>query len=146
VVHVTGDSHGEPFHALAETPSVVGFDEQVDVVGLHAVVHDAKKAPLCLVKLGDNTVKERLAAQTRQPAANPDGDVQRLVSAVGRSAPVRNPGAPTARFAPRTPAPATPGIPKRKLDLGCHLNRLTFFERTRNALASDSKRLPAICW
>jgi hypothetical protein len=65
------------------------------------------------VKLGDNTAKERLAAQARQPAANPNGDMQRLVSAMDRSALVRNPGAPAPRFAPRPPAPATPCIAKR---------------------------------
>jgi hypothetical protein len=61
-VYATRDPDGEPLHALTEAPSIVGFDDQMDVVGLHAKVHDAKKAPLRLVNLGENTAKERLAA------------------------------------------------------------------------------------
>jgi hypothetical protein len=142
-VHTTGDPHGESFHALTEAPSVVCFDNQMDVVRLYAVVHDAEKATLRLVKLGNNTAMERLAAQTRQAVANPNRDMQRMVSAMDRSPQVRNPGAPAPRFAPRTPAPAPPCIAKRKLDLGCHLNRLTYFERDGNRWQSIAKRLRA---
>jgi hypothetical protein len=121
-IDATGDPDGKPLHTLTEAPSVVGFDDQMDVVRLHAEVHDTKKTPLRLLKLGNNTAKERLAAQTRQPGADPNGDMQRLVSAVGRSAQVRNSGAFVPRLSPCTPPPTAPGIAQRKIDLGWHLN------------------------
>jgi hypothetical protein len=131
-VHVARDAHAESFHAASEARAVVRLDDHVDVIGLHAELHDAKKAPARGPDLPANAEEERLPAQARQTRANPHGHMQRPVATLHRPLHVGNACPPAPGLAPGARALAAPCTRQRKRKL-THLNRLTYLILLVNA-------------
>lgn len=117
----------ESLHPAGEAPAVVGFDEQVQVIGLNAEVNDTKKALPGRADLRADTEKQRFLPQTGKPLPDTDRDMDWMASAVYRSANMRHPTPASHRLSPRAFPESTPGISEweRSLDWSHSLIRLT---------------------
>jgi hypothetical protein len=81
----TSHPNGHTRHASAERPSVVGLDDEVDMVVLHGEVHEAKPGARRLRESAPNRAKNRLSAQTWQRSYGAQSHVNRLPSTVRRA-------------------------------------------------------------
>ena len=79
-VQGAGDADQQALHATGEGYTVLGFDDEVEVIGLHRVVQKAKAEALrALAKRGAQLRQRRLAAQARQAFDQPHRRVHRVV-------------------------------------------------------------------
>jgi hypothetical protein len=111
-VEMTGDPHGETLHSLREMLAIGGLDEQVDVIGLHAEMKNAKKPDTRGTDLRQNAAEQQLGAEARQAPADTDGNVQWMTERVHRPRQVRNTGSGPIRLATGATTAPCPGAPQ----------------------------------
>jgi hypothetical protein len=100
--------NGHPRHTSGERRLVVGLDEEMYVVALHGEMQQAKPRPSRARESAANRGKDRLSAQTREPAFGSQRHVNRLPSTMHRAfAMARDWPAARAPCTLAFPAPAT---------------------------------------
>ena len=91
-VHRAGEPDGEALDAAHQRRMRVRLAEQVDVVALRAVAHDAEAAARRVVESGFQPSEDVPVPETRDVAARAEGDVDRHARVVHGARPVRDAG------------------------------------------------------
>jgi hypothetical protein len=111
-----GDPDREPLNTAREPRRPVGLHQQVEMIGLDAVVEEAEAVAGGGGERAPHGREKWLVAQGRESCTCAQSDVSGMSWLVGRAALVRNGAATGSGLAPGTWTPTTPG-PDRKLEL-----------------------------
>jgi hypothetical protein len=108
----------QPLHAAGEGAAIDGLDDQMDVVGEHGEVHDAKSFFVRRADGRSDPLEFPRSPKPRQPRAQPQRDVQRPVPPHRAPPPMRHRPTPRPWLAtgPR-PRTTTPPIRVHEIDL-----------------------------
>jgi hypothetical protein len=100
----------DALRAAGERATVVGFDDQVDGVGLEGeLVESQPKALTAVAEGSENPRAGEVSAQARKSRAHAKGDVERKASIVSRTRDVANPRTGARRLPAGALALAAPG-------------------------------------
>ena len=105
VIDGAGEPYRGPDEATREPNLVVRLDEQVDVIGLHRVVDDAKPGSCGTSDRPPELGEDELLAQAGEPGAGSEGDVNGLGFLVFGPSAMPDAAASMRAFSTRTRAP-----------------------------------------
>jgi len=117
---------GESLQTPAQCDRTVRFDEQMDVIALHAEVQEAKSCPGNSYQCFTHGTENVVATQRRQILAGPERHVDRTVRIVRLPSSVGDAPSPGSRLTSSAFSPAAPTRRRSQLQLSSsapHLNR-----------------------